>query len=67
MTNRHEENWSLDGDGVGAGSTAIAETTPGDKSDAIKKGALDYIEDWYAGDAARMAEIVDLVIRQQRD
>lgn len=36
------------------GSTAIAETTPGDESDAIKKTALDYIEGWYAGDAARM-------------
>ena len=37
-----------------AGSTAIAETTPADESDAIKKTALDYIEGWYAGDVARM-------------
>jgi len=39
-----------------AGSTAIAETTPADEdeSDAIKKTAFDYIEGWYAGDAARM-------------
>ena len=37
-----------------AGSTAIAEITPADESDAIKKTALDYIEGWYAGDAARM-------------
>ncbi|PYL55667.1 MAG: hypothetical protein DMF29_01250 [Verrucomicrobia bacterium] len=37
-----------------AGSTAIAETTVADESDAIKKTALDYIEGWYAGDAARM-------------
>ena len=37
-----------------AGSTAIAETTVADESDAIKKTALDYIQGWYAGDAARM-------------
>src|SRR6266478_1320997 len=37
-----------------AGSTAIAEITPADESDAIKKTALDYIEGWYAGDEARM-------------
>src|SRR5437868_9205011 len=37
-----------------AGSTAIAETTVADESDAIKKTALDYLEGWYAGDAARM-------------
>jgi len=37
-----------------AGSTAIAETTVADESDAIKKTALDYIEGWYAGDEARM-------------
>ena len=35
-------------------STVIAETTPADESGAIKKTALDYIEGWYAGDAARM-------------
>jgi len=37
-----------------AGSTAIAETTVADESDAIKKTALDYIQGWYADDAARM-------------
>jgi len=37
-----------------AGSTVMAETTPADESDAIKKTALDYIEGWYLGDAARM-------------
>jgi Putative lumazine-binding len=37
-----------------AGSTAIAEIAPADESGAIKKTALDYIEGWYAGDAARM-------------
>ena len=37
-----------------AGSTAIAEITPADEGDAIKKTALDYIEGWYAGDEARM-------------
>lgn len=29
-----------------AGSTAVAESTFGDESDAIKKTALDYIEGW---------------------
>ena len=37
-----------------AGSTAIAETTVADESDAIKKTALDYIQGWYADDPARM-------------
>ena len=56
MTNRHEENYFIHGDGVGCrfnrhrGDHAADE----DESDAIKKIALDYIEGWYAGDAARM-------------
>jgi putative lumazine-binding protein len=33
---------------------AIAQTASPDESAAIKKTALDYIEGWYAGDAARM-------------
>src|ERR1700737_653965 len=33
---------------------AIAQITSPDDSEAIKKTALDYIEGWYAGDAARM-------------
>ena len=33
---------------------AIAQIAPPDESAAIKKTALDYIEGWYAGDAARM-------------
>ena len=33
---------------------AIAQTTSPDDSAAITKTALDYIEGWYAGDAARM-------------
>ena len=36
------------------GAPAFAETTSSDENDAIKKTALDYIEGWYAGDAARM-------------
>jgi hypothetical protein len=39
---------------VVVGSTAIAQDTPNDEGEAIKKTALDYIEGWYAGDAARM-------------
>ena len=30
------------------------QTTPSDENEAIRKTALDYIEGWYAGDAARM-------------
>ncbi len=33
---------------------AIAQNTSPDESTAITKTALDYIEGWYAGDAARM-------------
>jgi len=33
---------------------AIAQIASPDESEAIKKTALDYIEGWYAGDAARM-------------
>jgi len=33
---------------------AIAQITAPDASAAITKTALDYIEGWYAGDAARM-------------
>jgi putative lumazine-binding protein len=33
---------------------AIAQTASPDDSEAIRKTALDYIEGWYAGDAARM-------------
>src|ERR1700737_3381431 len=33
---------------------AIAQITSPDDSEAIKKTALDYVEGWYAGDAARM-------------
>ena len=33
---------------------AIAQNTSPDESAAITKTALDYIEGWYAGDAARM-------------
>src|SRR3989441_11085753 len=35
-------------------SPAFAETTSSDENDAIRKTALDYIEGWYSGDAARM-------------
>src|SRR6266446_9401537 len=34
--------------------SAIAQVAPPDESAAIIKTALDYIEGWYAGDAARM-------------
>jgi hypothetical protein len=33
---------------------AFAQTTVPDENEAIRKTALDYIEGWYAGDAARM-------------
>ncbi|PYS59909.1 MAG: hypothetical protein DMF76_15225, partial [Acidobacteria bacterium] len=33
---------------------AAAQTTSPDESAAITRTALDYIEGWYAGDAARM-------------
>jgi hypothetical protein len=33
---------------------AFAQTNASDDSESIKKTALDYIEGWYAGDAARM-------------
>src|SRR5437016_9975969 len=36
------------------GAPAFAETTSSDDNEAIRKTALDYIEGWYAGDAARM-------------
>ena len=34
--------------------TVIAQTPSPDETDAIRKTALDYIEGWYTGDAARM-------------
>jgi putative lumazine-binding protein len=34
--------------------TAMAQTTPADDNAAIAKTALNYIEGWYEGDAARM-------------
>ena len=34
--------------------TAVAQTTPTDDNAAITKTALNYIEGWYEGDAARM-------------
>ena len=33
---------------------AFTQTTSSDENEAIRKTALDYIEGWYAGDAARM-------------
>jgi putative lumazine-binding protein len=35
-------------------TTAVAQTTPTDDNAAITKTALNYIEGWYEGDAARM-------------
>src|SRR5262245_23205383 len=34
--------------------TAVGQTSPPDDNDAITKTALNYIEGWYEGDAARM-------------
>jgi hypothetical protein len=36
------------------GSFAFGHTTSSDQNETIRKTALDYIEGWYAGDAARM-------------
>ena len=36
------------------GGFAFGQTTSSDENEAIRKTALDYIEGWYAGDAARM-------------
>lgn len=36
------------------GSFVFGQTTSSDENEAIRKTALDYIEGWYAGDAARM-------------
>jgi len=36
------------------GALAFAQTSASDDNASIKKTALDYIEGWYAGDAARM-------------
>jgi len=36
------------------GALAFAQTSASDDNESIKKTALDYIEGWYAGDAARM-------------
>ena len=36
------------------GTLAFAQTGASDDNESIKKTALDYIEGWYAGDAARM-------------
>src|SRR5882724_4903981 len=36
------------------GSLAFAQTSASDDNESIKKTALDYIEGWYSGDAARM-------------
>jgi len=36
------------------GAIAFAQTSPSDDNESIEKTALDYIEGWYAGDAARM-------------
>src|SRR5437016_13062572 len=36
------------------GALAFAQTGASDDNESIKKTALDYIEGWYAGDAARM-------------
>jgi hypothetical protein len=48
-----------------AGSTAIAETTPSDEGDAIKKTALDYIEG--AGTPAMRREWNGRCIRNWRN
>src|SRR5713101_799428 len=36
------------------GALAFGQTGASDDNESIKKAALDYIEGWYAGDAARM-------------
>ena len=39
---------------LAAAASGLGSATPSSDAEAIKQAALDYIEGWYAGDAARM-------------